>query len=214
MTAPPVIETWPLEKGQTLSSMDWFQFHHHRFLASELVAEATMNDQRAAAFTATLLWSEAMRQDPAGTLPVSDLALASLARFGSVADWLHQKDMALHGWHPVLVEVPETGATIERLGHPMIRERVHEMWDRKRRARAQQEARQLSVRKSRIRKRLKAQRVPEWLIGDEAAVTELARHFAEGDLFINDENLTAALDSVLGYVGGNTKVVKFPEDGK
>ncbi|MEO1688698.1 MAG: hypothetical protein AAFU61_12410, partial [Pseudomonadota bacterium] len=58
------LEEYPLPLGARLKG-EWFPFHHDAFLGSDY---ASTVDPEAAWF-GVVLWAEAARQDPAGTLP-------------------------------------------------------------------------------------------------------------------------------------------------
>lgn len=202
------VDPWPLEVGDTLSNHDWFPFYGHRFLSSKFVLSSVMNDRRADIGTAVILWAEAMRQDPGGTLPDCDLELAALARFSSVAAWAEVRETVLHGWRPVLVRDPRTGETFTRLGHiGFMQGVVEEMQSRKRARDGAREAGRLAVKKSRIRKKLGDMRLPDYLIKDDAAIEALADHFDKSDQYITPDNLRGALVAVLGWQG---QVAPFP----
>ena len=112
--APPV---YPLRLGQRLKG-DWFPLHFDRLLGSRFVAVV----DRDAAFVAVVLWAEAMRQDPAGTLPDDDQELAQLAGCGrDMADWADLRARgALYRWELYLCQ----GESEDRLrmGHPVVAE--------------------------------------------------------------------------------------------
>jgi hypothetical protein len=201
-------DAWPLKRGDTLSNHDWFPFYLHRFLASAFVASAVMQDRRGDIGTAVILWSESMRQDPAGTLPDCDIELASLARFPTVEAWQSVREGVMRGWVPVVVTDARTDETCLRLGHPRFMQGiVEEMFKRKRGRDGAREAARLAVRKSRIKKKLAEIRAPKWLIGDDHAIRQLAEYFEHSDLYVTPDNLRAALVTVLGWTGD---VARFP----
>lgn len=111
------LPVYPLELGQRLKG-DWFPLHFDRLLGSRFVAVV----DRDAAFVAVLLWSEAMRQDPAGTLPDDDQELAQLAGCGrDLADWRDLRARgALYRWEPYLCQGESEDRV--RLGHPVVAE--------------------------------------------------------------------------------------------
>lgn len=202
-------DMWPLERGDTLSNHDWFPWYGHRFLASEFVGGAIMRDRRADIGTAVILWSEAMRQDPAGTLPQDDGALAYLARFRSVEEWLEVRDGVLHGWVPVLVQDGRSGETLTRLGHPgFMQGIVEEMHKRKRGRDGAREASRLATRKNRIRKKMQEMQIPDHMIKDDRVIQTLAEFFEASDLYITPDNLRAAMVEMIGYSG---EVRQFPK---
>lgn len=82
---PPPDWEYPLAWGEMLATHEWIEFHLHRFLTSRMLAYALAEGRRADVATALILWSEAFRQDPAGTLPDDDVQLAALARYGGDA---------------------------------------------------------------------------------------------------------------------------------
>jgi hypothetical protein len=202
---------WPLKRGDTLSNHDWFPFHSHRFLASKFLAVSIMEGRRGDVGTAVMLWSESMRQDPAGTLPECDIELASLARFAAIADWLDVKEGVMSGWVPVSVEDDRTGEIITRLGHPSFMQSVVEdMHKRKRGRDGAREAARLAVKKSRIRKKLAEMKIPDHMIANDQVVHALAEYFEHSDLYVTSDNLRAALIEVVGYSG---EVAQFPHGG-
>lgn len=205
----PVGETWPLAKGETLSDHEWWPFHGHRFLGSEFVTERLMKGERAALATAVVLWAEAMRQDPAGTLPVSDLQLAALARFATIKDWLEVKDAALGGFALVVVE--DGADEIQRYGHDMLRELAVEMIKRKRGRRTAREAQNLATRKSRIRGVIRHIGARAAWAEDDRIVAGVEAHIAAIGLTISAENVRLALAEVLGI---ELSVVPFPGAAK
>lgn len=202
-------DMWPLQRGDTLSNHDWFPFFGHRFLASKFLAMAVMEKRRGDLGTAVILWSEAMRQDPAGTLPESDIELATLGRFGSVDEWRAVREGVMYGWVPVLVEDARTGEVATRLGHPgFLQQVVEEMFKRKRGRDGAREAARLAVRKSRIRKKMTDLRIQEHVINDDRVIHSLAEYFEHSDLYVTPDNLRAAMTEVIGYTG---EVTHFPQ---
>lgn len=201
-------DIWPLERGDTLSNHDWFPWYGHRFLASDFVGKAVLSDRRADIGTAVILWSEAMRQDPAGTLPEDDESLAYLARFQSVDDWMEVRDGVLRGWVPVLVRDGRSGETLTRLGHPgFMLGIVEEMHRRKRSRDGAREAGRLAQRKSRIRKKMSDIRIPDHIIGDDRVIQTLAEYFDQADLYVTPDNLRDAMIECIGYTG---EIRQFP----
>lgn len=203
--APPDI--WPLRRGDTLSSHDWFPFYTHRFLGSRFLSRCVMLGRREDVGTAVILWTESMRQDPAGTLPPDDIDLADLARFRTIEDWQEAKGNVLHGWVPVLVEDARTGEYETRLGHPGIIEAiVTDMNKRKRGRDAAREAGRLALKKHKIRTKMRDMGVQEHIIKDDRAITALAEHFEHSELYITPDNVRAAMAEVLGYTGEVTPI--------
>lgn len=199
---------WPLAKGETLSNHDWFPFFGHRFLASEFVAECVMKGRREDGFTAVMLWSEAMRQDPAGTLPESDIQLASLARYSCVDEWLVHKKQIMHGWVPVFIEDERSDEMTTRMGHPgMIEQIVGEMFKRKRGRDAAREAQRLAVKKVRIKKKMIELGVKEHVYTDDRAMHAVTDYMVTADLYITPDNVRAAMAEVLGYTGTVTSLI-------
>lgn len=201
-------DPWPLAVGDTLSNHDWFPFYGHRFLSSGFVARAIMADRREDIGTALILWAEAMRQDPAGTLPDDDLQLASLARFRSVEEWQEARPGVLHGWFPVLVEDGRNGREVVRLGHALIETIVTDMHKRKRGRDVAREAGRAAQRKTRIRKKMAEIQVPDHIIGDDRILNEIVAFFDRTpDLYITPDNVRAAMVEAIGYTG---QVARFP----
>lgn len=200
-------DLWPLQRGETLSSHDWFPFYGHRFLSSRFLRKSVMKDARADIGTALILWVGSMNEDPAGTLPQDDIELADMAKFRSIEQWQAVRDSVLHGWVPVLVKDARTGETETRLGHPgMIEEIVQEMYKRKRGRDAARDASHLSLNKHKIRNKMKELGVPDHVIADNRAVTILAEHFKHSDLYITPQNVRTAMVEVLGYMGEVTPI--------
>lgn len=200
-------DVWPLRRGDTLSSHDWFPFFGHKFLGSRFLSRSVMTNRRADVGTALILWTEAMRQDPAGTLPPDDIDLADLARFRSIEDWQEARESVLRGWVPVLVEDARTGEYETRLGHPgLIEEIVQDMHKRKRGRDAAREAGRLALKKHKIRKKMGEAGLPEHIIKDDRAITLLAEHFEHSELYITADNVRAAMAEVLGYTGDVTPI--------
>ncbi|UWS81061.1 YdaU family protein [Phaeobacter sp. G2] len=200
-------DVWPLRRGDTLSSHDWFPFYTHRFLGSRFLSRCVMLGRREDVGTAVILWTESMRQDPAGTLPGDDIDLADLARFRSIEDWQEAKENVLHGWVPVLVEDARTGEYETRLGHPGIIEAiVTDMNKRKRGRDAAREAGRLALKKHKIRTKMRDMGVQEHIIKDDRAITALAEHFEHSELYITPDNVRAAMAEVLGYTGEVTPI--------
>lgn len=198
-------DMWPLKRGDTLSNHDWFPFYGHRFLSSGFLAKAVMEGRRADVGTALVLWSEAMRQDPAGTLPNDDLELASLARFSSVEDWMAVRAGVMHGWVPVLVEDDRSAEQGVRLGHAGFLQQVVEQMHRRKQGRdGAREASRLAVRKSRIRKKLLEMRIPDHVATSDQVILGLAEYFEQSDLYVTPDNLRAALSELFGYSGDVT----------
>lgn len=210
-TFAPQPDMWPLRRGDTLSNHDWFPFYSHRFLASHFVAAAVMDGRRGDVGTAVILWSESMRQDPAGTLPDCDIELATLARYSTIADWQAVRAGVMRGWVPVLVEDDRTGEITTRLGHPSFMQGVvEEMHKRKRGRDGAREAANLAVRKSRIRKKMDDLKIQKHVISDDRVVTALAEYFDQSGLYVTNDNLRAAMTEVIGYSG---EVAHFPVQG-
>lgn len=203
MSEAPSIQgmIWPLRRGDTLASYDWHPFFHHRFLQSEFLAEIVLSGQRAEGFTAVLLWSVAINEDPAGTLPLSDRHLAVLARCGSLAEWQAQRDIALRGWVPVQVEDDRTGVTFERLGHPMTLSVVGQMMERKRADKARRSAGSDRQKAHRIKRKLQGMRLPPALVENPEVVNRLVRHFNLSGIHVTDENIRAVLVQEFGLSG-------------
>lgn len=200
-------DVWPLRRGDTLSSHDWFPFYTHKFLGSRFLSRCVMTGRRDDIGTAVILWTEAMRQDPAGTLPADDIDLADLARFRSIEDWQEARDNVLRGWVPVLVEDARTGEYETRLGHPgLIEEIVQDMHKRKRGRDAAREAGRLALKKHKIRKKMREMGVRDHVITDDRAITLLAEHFEHSELYITPDNVRAAMVEVLGYTGDVTPI--------
>lgn len=201
-------DRWPLMRGDTLSNHDWFPFYGHRFLSSAFVIEATMAGRHDVVGAAMILWAEAMRQDPAGTLPDSDVQLAAMARYPSPDAWQAVRGEVLRDWFPVEVECDRTGEITLRLGHVIMEEVAVEMFKRKRSRDGAREAAKSAQRKSRIRKKMGEMKAPDHMVESDHVLMELVRFFEQApELYITVDNVRAAMIECLGYTG---EVRQFP----
>ncbi|MHB1280297.1 MAG: DUF1376 domain-containing protein [Acidithiobacillus sp.] len=101
----------PVPADIDLRSYCWMKLDLNRLHSSDFIHLAS-NEEFGAAVK---LWTESMRQVPAGSLPNDDKILASLAGYrGSLRRWMKVKAIALHGfslcsdgrlYHPVLAEM-------------------------------------------------------------------------------------------------------------
>lgn len=202
-------DVWPLFRGDTLSNHDWFPFYGHKFLGSRFLGTSLMKGKRADVGTAVILWAEAMRQDPAGTLPEDDYELASLCRFASVEEWQACRESVLHGWVPVYVEDEQTGVQVIRLGHPSFMQGIVEQMHRRKKGRdGAREAGNLATKKSRIKKKMVEARIPDHIINDDRAMDLLVAYFDASDLYITKDNLKQAMVEAIGF---NPSVTHFPK---
>lgn len=114
MSADQQLPDPPVPADCDLRSHCWVKLDLCRLHSSDfihLIILAT-NDEFGAAVK---LWTEAMRQVPASSLPDDDSILAYLAGYGrNLRAWRKVRPMALHGWilctdgrfyHPVLAEM-------------------------------------------------------------------------------------------------------------
>lgn len=201
-------DVWPLKRGETLSNHDWFPMNGHKFMGSRFLSLAIMEDRRADIGTGVILWIEAVRQDPAGTLPDCDVQLADLAKFRSVDEWRAVRSGVLRGWHQVLVEDDDRSDPIVRLGHPSLLRDVVSMYKRKRGRDAARVAGNLGVKRSRIRKKMEELQVEAHIIADDRVIHELVEHFEASGLFITHDNVRTAMVEAIGYTG---QVRRFPK---
>lgn len=194
---------YPLHKGQTLASNEWFEMHGHRLLASRWLAYILKDDRRDIGFTAMILWAESYRQDPAGTLPDDDVELAQLARYGAdVAAWQAVKELALYGWCPCSVETD--GASIRRLGHRFIAEVAERSFRRKSGKVAGREAARVANMRNRVKSKLIAMG-RKTLSENKGLVEALTRWLDANDLFVTEDNVLAAMEEA-----GVPRVVRGP----
>lgn len=124
------LPVYPLPIGATLHQHDWIELRHQRLLGSRWRAVMTRTPE--AGFFGAMLWFEAMRQDPAGTLPDDDDELAMLAGLGpDVERWRELRgDVAggaLYGWVTCLAVGGEEEAE-RRLMHPTVTEIAERAW--------------------------------------------------------------------------------------
>lgn len=193
---------WPLKRGETLSNHDWFPFHGHEFLGSKLVSECVMGNRRDIGFSAVVLWAEAMRQNPAGTLPTSDIELACLAKFPSIEGWKESRDLILDGWVTVHVEDKASDKIIQRLGHPQFLEPIVEDMHRRKKSRdAGREAQKYATHKFRMKKKMYEIQVAKHIIDDDRIVHQMLEFFKVNDLPITHDNVRVAMMEILGFAG-------------
>lgn len=208
------VEAWfyPLAWGATLSSHDWMPLYVNRLLTSDFVAYAIAEDRREDIGTALLLWSESLKQDPAGTLPDDDIALARLAGYGpDVAAWRSARGGALYGWRSCFIDGEHhgVGGGAGRLGHPVIAEICRDMYRRKRGRDQSRDAAAFNTLKSRIRTKLKAIGSSR-LAGNEFLVEQIARWLREYGHYATEDNIRAAIEALNGV----PKVVEGGFGGK
>ncbi|WP_298491569.1 hypothetical protein [uncultured Maritimibacter sp.] len=195
-------DTWALERGDTLSNHDWFPLHGHRLLSSAFVAKCVMLDRREDLGTALILWAEAMRQDPAGTLPCEPIQLAALARFHSLEAWEAVADNVLHGFELVHVKDPRTGELVPRMGHALLGEIATEMHKRKTGRDAAREQARGQKRKDRIKAKMKEAGIEAGMIENPRVIGELLRFFdASPDLYITADHVVMAMRETMGFTG-------------
>lgn len=193
---------YPLRWGETLATHEWVEWHIHRFLTSRFLAYTVAEGRRAEGFTAMVLWSEAFRQDPAGTLPDDDVQLAGLARYGAdLAGWRAARAGALYGWSRCHVDGEATDG-VPRLGHRFLAEIAGRMNRRKLSRDQGRRGAAIAVRHSRIRKKLQHMGF-KMLATQPDAVTRIDGFLGDANLWISDDNLRAALDAI-----GVPRVVK------
>lgn len=119
-----VAPEYPVTCGQPFRG-EWITFKFDKFLNSEFVALATL-DNPAAGFFGMVLRNAALRQDPCGTLPAAHRELALLVGFGrDLAGWREVAAIALHGWKLCRVPLAD-GDDAWRLFHPDVTEAVAE----------------------------------------------------------------------------------------
>jgi hypothetical protein len=113
----------PVPPDINLRSYCWMKLDLSRLHSSDFIHLASNEE-----FGATIkLWTESMRQVPAGSLPNDDKILASLAGYrGSPRRWMKVKTTALHGfslcsdgrlYHPALVEMALEPASYDGGSH-------------------------------------------------------------------------------------------------
>jgi hypothetical protein len=199
MTMPPDFWVYPLRLGDTIADQDWVPVYFHRLLGSDFVAEACAGgvEGRGAGFAGMLLWFEAVKQDPGGTLPEGDVALARLAGYGGdLAGWRAVRDRALYGWQPCTVEGPD-GRVVQRLGHRTVAEFCEAAWRRKHGRKAGREAAHLSHVKWKIRQQMERAKRPKRLIDNDDLVTRLADWMVSAGMHVTADNVASGL-AVMG----------------
>jgi hypothetical protein len=102
-----------------LRGLEWMPLYGDRLFTSNTWLMAGPEARCAA----MMLWWEAWKQCPAGSLPDHDRALAQLAGYGiALKAWLSIKAEAMRGW---------VRCSDGRLYHPIVCELAHEAWDRR-----------------------------------------------------------------------------------
>lgn len=195
MTVASDYWAYPLRWGETVADQDWTPLYFHRLLGSDFVAECCAGGQagRALLGTALLLWCEAMKQDPGGTLPDNDIALARMAGFGpDLAAWKEVRGEVLHGWVPCHVDGAEERPQ-NRLGHRTVAENALFAWNRKDGRRKGRDAARLSQVKWKVRKQMAELKKPQRLIEDDMLVTRVAEWLIRAGLQVSRENVASGL---------------------
>lgn len=190
--------TYPLSWGETVADQDWFPLHFHRLLGSQFAADACVDGEggRAAAFTAVLLWCEAFKQDPGGTLPDNDVSLARLAGFGpDVEGWRRVRSRVLCGWSRCHIE-GEDGRVQNRLGHRVVAEQAVYAWNRKNGRKLGRDAARLSNVKWKVRQQMEKSKRPARLVGDDMLVARIAEWLIQSGLNVTAENVASGLASL------------------
>ncbi|WP_278415964.1 DUF1376 domain-containing protein, partial [Acidithiobacillus ferrooxidans] len=109
----------PVPADIDLRSYCWMKLDLSRLHSSDFIHLAS-NEEFGAAVK---LWTESMRQVPAGSLPNDDKILSSLAGYrGSPRRWMKVRTIALHGF---------SLCSDGRLYHPVLAEMVLDAWGNK-----------------------------------------------------------------------------------
>lgn len=196
----------PIARGQVLDGQHWAPLHYQRLLSSRWRVEAMRAENREAALFGFLLWFEAMRQDPPGTLPDDDRELAMLAGFGMDVDgWMAVREFALYGWTPCAIADAD-GEILPgmRLGHAFVTQVAVEASRRKSGAAVRRASGQRAVKKSRIRAKLRAL-MPGRRDPSEDAVEWITDWMVGGDLNATEANVKIGWDRFTGREGGSIK---------
>lgn len=204
-TLPATVEVYPLSFGDVLDGQYWIAMHYQRLLTSQWRVQAMRPENREAAFFGFILWMEAMRQDPAGTLPVDDGELTMLAGLGMDRQaWARVRDFALRKWAPVEVEADD-GEYVRRLAHPFVTRVVVRAMTGKRKAAAKVEAGVIYQKRSRVRRKLASFGT---IRGEppEAAVEFIASWLHDQDMTISEANVRLGWDHYIGRRDGTGKL--------
>lgn len=182
---------YPLELGQRLKG-DWFPLYFDRLLGSRF---ATTVD-RDAAFVGVVLWAEAMRQDPAGTLPDDDVELAHLAGCGrDLADWRDLRARgALYRWQRYLCEGEVEDRV--RLGHPVLAEVARETVERIRQKSEESARGAERALMSRLRKKMRAAGAHAGFTEREDIVDAVLGELRAAGSRWTDQNVRVAMEAV------------------
>ena len=203
-----VLETilHPIAKGQSLDGQYWAPLHYQRLLTSTWRTRAVRPENRDKAVFGFLLWFEALRQDPPGTLPQDDDELAQLAGFGmDVEGWMEVREFALYGWKPCHVsDVSGEILPVMRLQHDVVASVAVEAMKRKVGAAASRESGQRAVKKSRIKEQLR-KLMPGGREPSNDAVEWITDWIVDGDLRATVANVKIGWDRFTGREGGTVK---------
>lgn len=198
---------YPLKDGEELTSHDWWPFYGHRFLSSPFLIRQLAEGRRDVVATSMILTAEAMRQNPAGTLPDDDVLLSHLAQYGpDLARWQADRPRILADWRVCKVETEaEPSGYVTRLSTIDLAMIAKDMFKRKRgRETARWLARRNTQRK-RLREKLELMQIPKDRYGKEALEALLTWLDEEG-LTITPDNIRAGLELVLGDRGNITSL--------
>lgn len=154
VSGPRELPVYPLPAGASLSSLDYFPFHHARFFGSHMYANAT-NEEIGASLA---LWAYALgTQSPGGTLPLLETDLAHAARcWRDMAAWARVREAALRNWVRHRVETEDGAYAGECLAHPVVTAIALEMWDVKDKARRGREGNLARKQLGRLRATIRA----------------------------------------------------------
>lgn len=187
------MDLYPLRQGDTLSG-DWVEWRVRALCKSDWMVE--MSTKPEVGFFAMRLMAEAYQQDPAGTLPDDDAALAQLAGLGlAVGRWRRLREAgALRGWAPCLVMAAgEGGQDRRRLAHPVVTEVALKSWGFQRASRegAAEGARRKQM--SRVRVHLRTAGLKSDLIRSDRYVAMVLERLSGAGKRITLENVEAEL---------------------
>ena len=191
---------YPLHMGAKLATNDWVEWHFHSFLDSSFVLNMLYEDRRDIIGVAAILWSASYRQDPAGTLPDDDIELAHLAGFGTdIKRWQEVRDRALWGWSRCALIDDDLAEPVQgRLGHrKLIASIASRSAMRKDGRKASREQGAMNMMRSRLRHKL-TQMGRLKIAENPNLVSAIAKFLTDANLYCNDTNIAAALESVAG----------------
>lgn len=156
------LPVYPLALGAKLGQVKWAPVYLERLLDSDFLRRV----EPEAGFHGMILWFEAVRQDPAGTLPANAREIMRLCRFkGNIRSFKRLEPQILYNWERVHIITP--GPQLVRLQHPVVTEIVTKIHGHHVTKHQSVEAQMRSATRNFIREQLYLQHAPRALLLDD-----------------------------------------------